>query len=41
MQKKPAIMNVHWLCQLVKVISVLVVECGRFDPQGLAQKTVI
>lgn len=41
MQKKSAIMNVHWLCQTVEVISGLVVEFRRFDPQGLAQKIVI
>lgn len=34
-------MNVHGLCQMVEVISGLVMECGRFDPQGLAQETVI
>lgn len=34
-------MNVHWLCQMAEVISGFVVECGRFDPQGLASKTVI
>lgn len=33
-------MNVQWLCQMV-VISVLAVEFGRFDPQGLAQKIVM